>query len=397
MTKPSKLFGFEYVSLLGIILLVFCNIAVFYNLFNHLANLGIPGDLRGFLIGVYSLTAIPLYLFASPFVNHHNAPKLMLLGILTMAACGVAYLFAASFWALLILRIINGAGMFCLSASSLALLVRVIPADRSGQGFAIYSAAILIPYALVPTVVDALSPWLPTFAHAYAGMAVLLVPAAAVVLVLMRGRWAGRSKEHKPRLLSWAEIRQNVSRMPVAVMLGAQCVNFLNFSGLFFLFKEFAGQIGLHNVGYFFAVQMLLMLAIRTFGSRIFDRYSKVLLLKLAFLFAAGGFLALAFTTTTAPVIPIALLFGMGASLGYPALNSLMFLYSEPHLRSLNANLMMLALQVGYFFGPLTGGFLVVHMGFQGFFLAWMGLNLAAFGASTLLLHNPAPQEQAGS
>jgi MFS family permease len=395
MSRPSKLFSFEYIGLLGIILLVFSNIAVFYNLYNHLDILGIPSGYRGFLIGVFSLSTIPLFLFASPFISYRNAPPLMLVGLLVIAVCGVAYLVVESFWAMLILRIVNGVGMFCLSASCLALLVWVIPEEKSGQGFAIFSSAILIPYALVPMIVDALGPWIPSLAHTYAAMPILLLPAAGVVLLVMRRRQLDEHDQEKPRLPSWPDIKQNIARLPIAVMLLAQCFYFFNFSGIFFLFKGFAQQISLTNVGYFFTVQMILMLVIRTLGSRLFDRLSKVWLLSLAFCLTSGGYLALSFTTTTAPIMPIALIFGVGLALGYPALNSLMFLYSEPRLRTLNANLMMMALQLGYFLGPLVGGALVERTGYQGFFLAWMGMNFTCFVVCALLLRTPAQAKTA--
>ncbi len=389
MSRPAKLFSFEFVGLLGVILLVFANIAVFYNLYNHLELLGIPGDLRGFLIGVFSLSSIPLFMFAGPFITYRNAPRLMLLGLLVIGVCGVAYLVVQSLWAMLILRIINGAGMFCLSASSLALLVWVVPEQKSGQGFAVFSAAILIPYALVPMVVDWLEPWIPSMAHTYAGMPILLLPAAGVVLWVMRRRRISGEAGDKPRLPSWPEIKRNISRLPIAVMLVAQCFYFFNFSGIFFLFKGFADQINLTNVGHFFTVQMILMLVIRTLGSRLFDRVSKVWLLSLAFFLTSCGYLALVFTSTPAWIMPISLIFGVGLALGYPALNALMYLYSEPQLRVLNANLMMMALQLGYFLGPLVGGSLVVHTGYTGFFLAWMGINLACFVVCALLLRTP--------
>ena len=233
MDHPRRLLSFEYIGLLGIILLVFCNIAVFYNLYNYLGVLGISGDLRGLLVGVFSLISMPLFLFVSPFINHRNAPQLMLVGLFALAACGVAYLFVDSFPGMLVLRCLNGAAMFCLSASSLALLVWVIPEEKSGQGFAIYSSAILIPYALVPMVVDALEPWIDSPAQAYAVMAGLLIPAAAVVLVIMKRLGKREIGEKKPRLPSWAAIRGNITRRPVAVMLAAQC----------FLFHEFLGPV----------------------------------------------------------------------------------------------------------------------------------------------------------
>ncbi len=115
MTEPRKLLTFEFIGLCLIAFLAVCNVSVFYNLFNYLQTLGIPAGLRGLVIGTYSLTAMVLYLIASPFLNTANAPRTMLLGMVLMVASGFAYFFVHSLWGLLALRMLNGAGQFCTS------------------------------------------------------------------------------------------------------------------------------------------------------------------------------------------------------------------------------------------------------------------------------------------
>src|SRR5512136_1110337 len=169
MHDPRKLLTFEFLGLCVVIFLAFCNVTVFYNLFNYLETLGIPADLRGLVVGSYSLTAMLLYLLVSPFLTPANAARAMLLGIAVVILCGISYLFVYSFWGLLGLRIMNGFGQFLMSAGAMTLFVSIIPKEKSGQAFAIYSVAILLPFAAVPTVMDALAFIVPTPPHGYAG------------------------------------------------------------------------------------------------------------------------------------------------------------------------------------------------------------------------------------
>jgi MFS family permease len=67
--------------------------------------------------------------------------------------------------------------------------------------------------------------------------------------------------------------------------------------------------------------------------------------------------------------------------LGYPAINGLMLQISAERFRSLNANLMLFAVQAGFFLGPVLGGVLVAHWDYRGYFLA---SAVMAFSASTL-------------
>jgi len=265
MTEPRKLLTFEFVGLCLVAFLAICNVSVFYNLFNYLQTLGIPAGLRGLVIGTYSLTAMVLYLVASPFLNTANAPRTMLLGMVMMVASGFAYFFVHSFSGLLALRMLNGAGQFCTSGGAMALFVSVIPPEKSGQAFGLYSVAILLAYAGVPALMDTLTPFIPTPPYGYAATTVSLLPAAWIVWrIRLRHRLGvDLAKGHLP---AWADIRANVTQLPVALLLLLNMSYFANWSSLFFLFKGFAQEQGLSNVGAFFTVQMMSMIVIRLLG-----------------------------------------------------------------------------------------------------------------------------------
>ena len=69
--------------------------------------------------------------------------------------------------------------------------------------------------------------------------------------------------------------------------------------------------------------------------------------------------------------------------IGYPAINGLMFEVSVPRFRPLNANLMLFAVQAGYFLGPVVGGALVAFGDYHVYFLASSGV---AFASAALIV-----------
>src|SRR5271157_5472024 len=384
MTEPRKLLTFEFVGLCLVAFLAICNVSVFYNLFNYLQTLGIPAGLRGLVIGTYSLTAMVLYLVASPFLNTANAPRTMLLGMVMMVASGFAYFFVHSFSGLLALRMLNGAGQFCTSGGAMALFVSVIPPEKSGQAFGLYSVAILLAYAGVPALMDTLTPFIPTPPYGYAATTVSLLPAAWIVWrIRLRHRLGvDLAKGHLP---AWADIRANVTQLPVALLLLLNMSYFANWSSLFFLFKGFAQEQGLSNVGAFFTVQMMSMIVIRLLAGRLFDVVDKTRLVGVCFIIVAMGHLALDQLPGTWAVPLVGIFFGLGMGLGYPAINGLMFQVSTLRFRSLNANLMLLAVQAGFFLGPVVGGAMVAHWDYHGYFLASSGLAIVAATLSVVL------------
>lgn len=385
MGQPRRLLSFEFVGLCLVAFLAVCNVTVYYDLFGHLASLGIAASLRGLLVGAAAATAMVLYLVASPFVGVRRAPAAMLAGMAILVASGWGYLAVDSFWGILALRVSNGAGHFLMGAGATALLVTVIPPERSGQAFGIYSVAILVAFGLVPAVMDAAAPHLPSPAHGYAAATLSILPALVVVRAIRRRvRGAAGDAAHEGPL-PWSAIRANLAAPSVAILLVLNTGYFANWSSLFFLFKGFAQEQGIGNVGAFFTVVTGIMIVIRLLAGRLFDRVNKVRLVAASFGLIAVGHLALGHAPPRAVPL-VGALFGLGLGGGYPAINGLMFDFSAPRMRPLNANLMLFAVQGGSFLGPAVGGFLVAHHGYRGYFLASIGLALGAAALSGLLV-----------
>jgi MFS family permease len=385
MHEPPKLLTFEFLGLCVVIFLALCNVTVFYNLFNYLQTLGIPADLRGLVIGSYSLTAMLLFLLVSPFLTSANAARAMLLGIAVLIVCGLSYFFVYSFWGLLGLRIVNGLGQFLMSAGAMALFVSVIPKEKSGQAFAIYSTAILLPYAVVPAVMDAMVSYIPTPPHGYAGATLTLIPAIWIVLHLRRRRLGQPGAAEKRHVPAWSDIHTNVTRLPVALLLLLTTIYLAIWSSIFFLIKGFADEHGITNVGSFFAVQTGLMIAFRLLGGRLLDAFDKGRIVMATFVIIAIGYLALDNLPGAWAISLVAIIFGVGMGMGQPTFHGLMFEVSPTRFRPLNANLILFATHAGFFLGPVLGGALVARWGYHGYFLCSVGLVLAAAAVSILL------------
>jgi MFS family permease len=386
MPSPRRLLSFEFSSLCLIAFLAIANGTAYYNLFGHLAELGVPAGLRGLVVGAYALVAMVLYLVASPFLTIRNAPRAMLAGIAILVAGGLSFLVVRSFWGLLLLRAGCGAGGFLLGAGATALLVGVIPPDRSGEAFGIYSVAILAAYGIVPAGMDLLVPHLPSVAAGYALAGLVLLPAGGLVVALRRriqSRTPPPGGEH--RAPSGSELRAGPRDPRLLLVLVIGVTYFTNWSSLYYLFKGFATERGLANVGAFFSVLTAVMIGIRLLAGRLFDRFDKAKLAALSFGTIALGHVAL--LTSPIGMAPlIGAFFGLGLGAGYPALNGLMFEMSEPRFRAQNANLMMFGVQLGSFLGPAVGGALVARFGYGGYFRGSILLAFVSAGSSLLLV-----------
>ncbi|HBH87344.1 MAG TPA: MFS transporter, partial [Syntrophaceae bacterium] len=288
-------------------------------------------------------------------------------------------------WGLLALRMMNGVGNFLMGAGAMTLFVSLIPKEKSGQAFAIYSLFILLPYGAVPAVMDALSSMIPSPPHGYAGATVTLLPAVWVVLHIRRRLQGQLGLEERKHLPAWADIRTNVTQLSVTLLLLLNTVYIINWSSMFFLFKGFADEQGIMNVGVFFTVQTGIMIVLRLFAGRLFDAFDKAWMVVATFAVIALGHLALDNLPGPWAIPLVALIFGVGMGMGQPILHGLMFEVSSPIFRPLNANLILFSTHAAFFLGPVFGGAVVVRWGYHGYFMFSIGMALAAVSIGFLL------------
>jgi len=392
ITKENIL-NIRFISLCGVTFLALCNVSVFFNFHEYLLGLEFGNEQAGFLVGLYSLSAMALYATVSQRITLDNAYRTMLLGIALVFLCAVSYRFAEGFLPLASVRSLNGAGVFCIMAACMVILVSIIPDSKSGTAFSIYSVALLAPYSVMPAVSEFVRPWLDTPTMLYMLTGCLLIPATILAYAAKPEKQnnveGGADKKDTSSVSNTMRMR-NLRRKPIAAILLVNGVYFTLFSGLFYLFEGFALSRGVGNPGFFFTVQMGVMVAIRLFGGHIFDSISKVLLVTLSMGITGLGFILLFYMPSPAWSLFIAVVFGLGMGLCIPPLNSLMYLVAEPKFRGYNANMMMLTVHFGTFAGPFVGSLLIDAGGYSSFLLTATFLTIC--GAVFFLKTNPEKQ-----
>lgn len=379
---PDTLLTFGFIGLCVLIFLTYCNITVYYSLYTHLANISIPEGWRGFLIGSSSLATIFCYLCLSTLMTRRNAPLCAVAGAALLMACGAGYLFLRGPGGILLLRLANGVGIYLLMAATMTLLVSLIPPNRSGQAFGLYSVAILLPYSIVPSVFDMVNAHLSSLAYGYTAMSLCLIPAMAVVLVVGRKSRGDGPQEER---VSLKAMYANAAKPRTALLLATNALYIVGFSSMFFMAKGFFEAHGFKSVGFFFTVQTLCMIVLRLLGSRLFDREPKLRLIRLSFTLTALGFVMLCTTQGLVMLCASAVLLGIGMGLSSPALYGLMFTISEPRFKAINSNLMTMSLQSGNFLGPMIGSEAVHMLGYGYFPLVNAGVIACGIAATYVL------------
>lgn len=352
---------FEFLSLCAISVLAFCNIAIFYSFYSYLTELGIAPAWRGPLLALEPLTALLVRPFLGRFLTLGNSVRFMRVGLCLATAALLCYPFTTSVPLLALVRILHGLGFVVLVGGLMGVLTVVLPHEKSAQGFGLFSVTILVPYAIMPPFVELVLPHLPGHGAAYALAAPLMLPAFLLLRPLGRRTRALAQALHPSHLAkpSWTEVRQGLRDSSVFMLILANLLLVAGHSIVFFFMRDFAVLLGAGNPGMFFTYSNAAIITLRITCGHLLDRVDKGRVLFFAFLELAVLVPLFGWAGIPLVLFSMAGLYGVGMAMSMPLLNSSMLQVSPPNLRTYNANLMMVAVDAGFFAGPFVGGALM--------------------------------------
>ncbi len=387
MPESPKLFSREFIALCLILVAAFANVSVFYSFYHYLGTIGIPVAWRGFIVGLEPMAAFILRLFVIPWISARNAVTILLVSLVLIIIVSCSYLWALTVPAMIVLRVAHGAAFVLLTSAVIALVVQFIPKEKSGQGFSIITISTMIPYAIIPTITESLLPSVQSEAVIYAGVSIFSVASILLLILLKRhiSNVLGRMDEALGRRPRMEEIKENFRQLPVVLLLATAFFVYLAHATVFYFTKDLALESAIGDMGAFFTISMVAMIAVRIAGSAIFDKTNKlyVFLASLAFLILC--LVLLSHVGTRLSFYLLGGLYGICMGVILPLLNALLFSASPPPLRGLNTNLTLFTMDAGYFIMPYTGG-MIIAFGYGFDILFYLGAGFIFFSLCLVLL-----------
>ncbi len=388
MTQSDKLFSREFVILGSLFFIASAVMAIFFQLQQYLASLGIDPNWFGFIIGADSLAALFLQPLLSPFLHSGNARKWMLIGLSAMIAALFLYRPAVAIMPLVAVRMLTGAGFICFVSAMTAMIVDYIPAQKSGQAFGYLSLTRLLPYALIPPFVGSLSSLSGGFSTMLMYSACFIALSLSLLfLVKSPAKTTGETNRKKQRFTG-REVLEDIKDRNIVILFLVNLLLYSGYTAVFFFLKDYGIRIGIANPGIFFTIATTAMIGIRLLSGTLFDKLDKVSLTAWSLTGLAVCYALLSHTDGHALFYTLALFFGIGWGIVMPLLNALMFDLSQPRFRGFNLNLSLVFMQGSFFIGPFMGGFVMTTFGYKGLFYLCGTLSVITAGLTWLITHN---------
>lgn len=389
MRGEEKLFTRNFVVMNFIYFFAFVNMAAFFQFHRYILTLPIDPASSGLLIGIFSLVSIGVQPVLSPFIHGANGKAWIASGLLLMLASLLTYGIGRTFSALLAIRVIHGCGFVVLMTALTATIASLIPREQSGRAFGYLSISMLLPYAVVPPILDVVGPRLGPFPVILQYTALLMVLPLVLLFFMETPGSQLDGQGAQARRITFREVVEDLKHYPIVALLVLNLLVYGAYTPTFFYLQGFGLGVGVANPGSFFTIAIVTMMVIRIVAAARFDRMPKVLLACGSLCLLSSGYLLFLAVTGPGLFFFLAFLFGVAWGVAIPLFNALMFDLSPPLFRGLNLNLGLVMTQGGFFLGPLAGGMVLARWGYGAVFVLCFLICLTATGLACTLRPRP--------
>jgi MFS family permease len=334
----------------------------------------------GIVVGVFALSAVVARPVAGRVGDRRGRRILCLVGAVLVAVSVGLYGVTAGVAALVVLRLVTGAGEGCFFTGASTLVADMAPPARRSQALSYFSVALFIGLGVGPVIGQAV--------YRGAGATTAFVVAGVTASVGA----ALSTQVPNPKVVHGAERPRHLlarKALGPATVLALGILGLTAFQAYVPLYVQ---QLHMGGPQWVFLTYAGMTLVTRVSGASLADRYGVTRVAPAATTALVIGLSTMALWATPLGLYIGAAVFGMGIALQYPALMTLVVSRAEPHERASMIGTFTAAFDVSQGAAGLLLGLVAVAAGYRATFgaaaaLAIVGLVLLL----TVVSREPGP------
>ncbi len=331
----------------------------------------------GIVIGILGLFAIITRFPLGPYIDAHGRKLVFMLGI----ACFMASFWLCSFctetWHLVMVRMLSGVGLASLVLGGVAMVVDSSPKGRLGEVLGYYTgigiSSMVFGPALSGIILDT------------AGFDASFWVSSLLCLAALMFALGVREKFHVREGIEmrFRDVMRNNNLITASIVGLFLALCFVTVGSFFPLLATSQG-LSASEIGLFFSIYGIAIIASRPVFGKLSDRVGRVTLLVPLMLFAALTFVL--FSAVTAPwqYFSLAVLFGISMGPAMPISSALAVDTISPGQRGKAIALHANSFDAGVMVGPVTMGIVAQQFGFNILFPVLAVLMVTGLGLALL-------------
>ncbi|MDR0818913.1 MAG: MFS transporter [Oscillospiraceae bacterium] len=317
----------------------------------------------GVITGLYFGVAFLARPFSGPAITKLNKKYIMLFAYMMGFVVNVGYALSNSIPLFVVSRILHGVQFAFIGSLNLTLASDSLPQEKMGSGLGMFGVGGAVATAIAPSFAIALSSWgEQIFKTESAGYTVVFSVAAVCMLISVAPclimPYKPLTNNEKSQLGAWYKsIIATEAFLPAIVILFYALGSIIYTAYMIPLSKE----LGIENIGLFYTVYALAILAARPLSGRLIDRFGEVkVIIPGSFIFAAS-FIVTGTSHSLTQILVGAVLAAIGYGSAQPALQTMAMRSVEPARRGSASNTNYFGLDLGFFIGPTLAGFIIAN------------------------------------
>lgn len=326
-------------------------------------RLGASATIVGMVSGVFAFTALGFKILSGPAIDSFSRRRILMAAMSVMAISYFGYSFSTSIIMLFAFRLLEGAARAFTATCCLAIAADALPADKFSSGIGFFSLAQAACQAIGPNI------GLTALRHIGYSATFAIGAFLMAAAVLTATRIKAENRPRKKFAIKLSGIVAKEAAIPAILLF------FL--SGTFFVASSFlaiyGSNMGVENIGIFFAVYAGMMLVSRPLVGRLCDRFGLVpVAIPAIFCFALSYWII-----SIAGSLPLFLLAAFVAAFGFgaaqPAIQTLCMKCVPAERRGSASNTAYIGNDLGNLTVPVLAGLIIEQAGYQAM---WRAMTL---------------------
>ncbi len=330
-------------------------------------HLGANNSIVGLVTGLFALSSMICRPIFGNLIDSKGRKRILLFGILINATIILSYNWVPNIATFLALRFIQGVGMSAYSTASGTIAADIIPSNRLIEGYGYYGTAQVLANAIgsmIGLAFVASSSYMNLFTVS------TLFSISGFILVLFIN-YESRGKRNNQVYTQKAKVKHRESIFERTALPMAFAVFFVSITtGTVMTFlPSYALSRGIMNIGPYFTVNSLAVLAIRLTSTRLIDKLGLTKVIFLSMFFIGTSMVMLSFSTELYLFITAGIINGFGNGIVTPVMNSLVVKFSPAERKGAANATYYAAIDIGIGVGSVLGGIVSQIAGYFALYL----------------------------
>lgn len=337
-----------------------------------LNDIGLAATAVGFIISLFSFTALGFRPVSGPLIDGWNKKKLFAIMLVILIVSYTGYTFFRTMPVIVVCRLLQGLGQGCISALALAMATDSVPQEKLASGLSMYGVGGVLAGALGPGLGLAI---MERWGYSTAFIVPLILLALTLVLsVFLENDYVPGEKIRFT--LSGMICKEAV--LPAVLVMLAGLVR----GGLYTFLIIFISDRHIEGMSAYYYVNAAVMILARPFVGALADKKGLHVTLFPAFVFFALSLILTAYCRNTWQLMLVSVLNALGYGTAFSSAQALCMKVAPADLRGAASTTSFIGLDIGDLIGPVICGALVDLFGTSTMFM----LMLVPVALSAVLL-----------